>query len=131
HTLYAGAPAGTSPVWDLAVAGPELAREAAPVVTPGAARPHADWTPPEVRAELAGPGTAVPLDGFTRRAAVRGEGLVRIPLPHHVLAEARADLGDLRLLTDDGRQVPYVLRRRMGEAPFADLPVERVERGGD
>src|SRR5690606_27929609 len=44
---------------------------------------------------------------------------------------ARADLGDLRLLTDDGRQVPYVLRRRMGEAPFADLPVERVERGGD
>lgn len=131
HTLYGGAPAGTAPVWDLAAASPELARLPTEVIAPGEVRPHPGWIPPEVRAELAGPGTTVPLEGFRFRRPVRGEGLVRVPLPHDVLARTRADLGDLRLLTEDGRQVPYLLRRRGGEQALRDLPVERVERGGE
>lgn len=130
HTLYGGAPVGSSPVWDLSVAAPELVRGARALVRPGPVRDHTDWIPPEVRYELADPGPEVDSRDFSTRRPVQGEGLVRVLLPHEVLTSVRSDLGDLRLLTDDERQVPYLLRRA-GEQPYQDLVVQRTEHGSE
>jgi len=43
-------------------------------------------------------------------------GLVELPLPVEVLAKARSDLGDLRLASEGGLLVPYVLRTDRGQA---------------
>ena len=129
HTLYAGAPMGTSPLWDLAAATPELARVSVEVVEPSAPRANLAWVPPEVRANLVAPSTEIALDGFAWRRPVEGQGLMRIPLSDDVLAHSRANLSDLRLVTDDGLQVPYLLRRRGGEHAWEDLETTRTERG--
>lgn len=129
HQLYGGAPVGTSQAWDLAAAAPELAREAVSVVRPGPVSSNPDWMPPEVRANLVTPSTELDPSRFRWQHAVHGEGLRRIPLSDEVLAHARPDLSDLRLLTDDGRQVPYILQRRGGEHTWSDLKWTRTERG--
>lgn len=127
HTLYGGAPPGTSPPWDLQVAAPELARAASIVVAPGPVADNPAWVSPEARANLAAPGSELPTDRFAWRRPVEGTGLARIPLPVEVLSTARPDLGDLRLATDGGRQVPYVLRRRPSDTDL-EVEVRRLER---
>jgi len=129
HTLYAGARSGTSAQWDLAAATPELARLRVEVIEPGSPRANPDWVPPEVRANLVDPSTEIDLVGFAWTRPIVGQGLSRIPLSDDVLAHAKVDLADLRLVTDDGFQVPYLLRRRGGEHTWRDLVETRTERG--
>lgn len=130
HVLYAGARPGTSPRFDLAAGAPELARARPVVVEPAPIGPNPDWVPPEVRAELVAPGPEVAETGRASwERPIDGEGAVRIPLPADVLARSRPDLGDLRILSD-GRQVPYVLRRRPVDLPLAGVVPERTEVGG-
>lgn len=128
HVLCGGAAPGTTVVSDLTVAAPELGRMASDVVEPGDVRPNPDWVPEEVRANLASPGVELALSPFRYQRPVVGSGLVRIGLPNDVLTDARPDLGDLRLVSD-GRQIPYLLRRR-AEDPLVDgVTTERVEKG--
>ncbi len=129
HTLYAGAQAGTSPLWDLAAATPELARVQVSVIEPDGIHANPAWVPPEVRANLVNPSTEINLDRFSWRRPVEGTGLVRIPLSDDVLAHARYNLSDLRLVTEDARQIPYLLRRRGGEHAWENLEITRTERG--
>jgi hypothetical protein len=57
------------------------------------------------------------------------EGLVAVPLDAEVLSHARSDLADLRLVTPDGRQIPFLLRERPGEADLGEVAFERGEHG--
>ena len=41
-------------------------------------------------------------------------GLMRLELPDQTIAVARPDLGDLRLLDEHGREIPYILQRPKG-----------------
>lgn len=129
-TLLGGAEPGTTPTGDLDLALPELSRLARFHATPGAVSANPAWTPPEIRADLAVPSTVIDPAGMRWSHPVEGPaGLVRIPLPAEVLADARADRGDLRLLDSEGRQVPYLLRRRPLDRDLGALTFTRSEEG--
>jgi hypothetical protein len=61
------------------------------------------------------PGSAVDLARYSHRQRIEvppsSEGLAQLRLGAEELARLRADLGDLRLVDDDGRQLPYLLER--------------------
>ena len=85
----------------------ESAPSAAPVTTTGPAVP---------------PGAALAVDGFRFERAVPGgpAGLTALLLDAHVLANAPA-LASVRIVSQDGRQVPYLLES-LGEPLEVPLP---------
>jgi len=128
--LLGGADPHTTAVGDLQIALPELLRMASPPLSPGPVEDNPAWSPPELRARLAEPSTQIGLRGLTAVADVTGPaGLVRLNLPDAVVADARADLGDLRLVDGAGRQIPYLLRRRPLDRDLGPLDPARVEDG--
>lgn len=130
HKLYAGARIGTTSAWELQSAVSELFYVAETVVEVENVRANDAYRPPEVRGNLVGPGAEVSLRRMTSQHDIVGDpGLVRIPLSAEVLVGARSDLGDLRIIDPNGRQIPYLLRRRGGEHPLNDLTWERREDG--
>jgi hypothetical protein len=130
HRLCGGAPPGTTPVSDLAVAAAELAVMAGEKVTPGPIAANAEWRPPEQRAELASPGRPFEEETFRWRRAIEGRGLVRIALPDELLASLRPDLGDLRV-TSQGRLVPHLVRPLPTAPALQGVQMQREERGSD
>ncbi|MBT3219940.1 MAG: hypothetical protein HN348_12695, partial [Proteobacteria bacterium] len=128
HTLYGGAPMGTTPSWDLQAAAPELARLATQTVKTTEPVANPAYEPPEVQAQLVEPGVEIDLTDFQWSHPVPGFGLVRIPLPQEVLTGSRDDLGDLRLVTADKKQVPYILEEQAQEE-WQELTFTREERG--
>lgn len=74
---------------------------------------------------------------FAREADVYADraGLMSLPLPAEVLAECRADLGDLRLFDHRGDEVPYIVDTRFSRRAAVeserrvDAKVLNVERG--
>jgi len=62
---------------------------------------------------------------------VKNPQFVRITLPGWVLANAREDLLDLRLVNEDGTEVPYVLQRAEPTTHEDDVPVRILNRGID
>jgi hypothetical protein len=128
--LYGGAIDPTRPGAQLQFAAAELRRAAEERVEPGPVRDNPGYVPPEVRSEVAGPGRVLPLEGLTHARSLSGTGLVRVPLDAHVLTHARADLGDLRVVDDAGRQLPYILRRRPSAEGASALPFTRREIDG-
>lgn len=130
HRLYGGAPPGSAPPRDLQVAAYELASLATQVDAAGEVQPNPDYSPPEVSAGVVDPGPPLSTRGFRWTAPVTGgPGLVRIPLPEQVLVDASDGLGDLRLVDNELRQIPYFLRRRAAPNVWADLPMRRSEQG--
>jgi hypothetical protein len=130
HTLYAGAPRGTAPRWDVGEAR-ELVDAGAPRVAPDATERNPRFVPFEERAELVGPGADLEPTTFALERDVTGEGLVRIPLPPEVRATARPDLGDVRLVDRDRNQLPYLVRRANREQTLAPVTLEVDERRGE
>lgn len=128
HTLLAGAPRSTMAPSDLQFAGPELARLAGEPVQPGARLDNPAYVPPEERGGLVTPSQPLDLRDYTRAWPVQGAGLVRIALTDEVLANARPDLGDLRLIDAEGRQIPYLLQDDGTLHTWGSLPFERTER---
>lgn len=115
---------------DLAQAKVELIREtsgwteaASPVVPNPEYQLKADR---EGVAEVAAP---LPLVKWRWSRPIEGEGWVRIPLDRAVLAHARDDLGDLRVVDSEGRQVPSLLRRTGRETAWDTAPFTREETG--
>jgi hypothetical protein len=65
--------------------------------------------------EFRGPVTFSPAD--------RSAGLAELPLPPEVLDRSRPDLADLRVVGEDGKEIPYVI-----EAPASAIPGEAAAR---
>jgi len=129
-TLLGGAEPRTTPTGDLQLALPELSRLASATVSAGPVSANPAWSPPELRARLAEPSTSLDMTGLRWSQPVAGPvGLVRISLSAEVLADARVDQGDLRLVDALGHQVPYLLRRRPLDQDLGELQVERSEDG--
>lgn len=129
-TLLYGDAKRRAPSYDLEAARDELGRQSVPQVEPGPRGPNPDHVPREPVPEA--PTLAAPLD-LRRWGASRslwrppGATWVRWDLDAAVLAGARGDLGDLRIVLGD-RQVPYVLEEAPGEAR---LPLAPEPRQGD
>ncbi|MEQ1502095.1 MAG: hypothetical protein ABMB14_07680 [Myxococcota bacterium] len=130
HALCGGAAPGTTLLADLSIAGPELARLGGAAIQPGPVADNPAWVPPEIRSNLGTPGTPLDDVAFAWRRPVTGEGLVRIPVPPEVLAIARPDLGDLRLVAD-GRQIPFVAVQDPNDVAVDGVTLDRTERGSD
>jgi hypothetical protein len=130
HRLCGGAPPGTTPVSDLAVAAAELAVMAEERTLPGPITANPEWRPPELRTELASPGRPFEEESLRWRRELQGSGLVRLALPDELLASLRPDLGDLRV-TSQGRLVPHLLRPLPTAPALAGVQMERQERGPD
>jgi hypothetical protein len=133
YVLAAGAPAWTTPPSDLQTAVDALARQLHPVAaTVGPATANPDWVPPELADGLAAAAVPLPASAHPRWSSpVTGAaGLARMAVPRDVLAVAREDYGDLRLLDADRNQIPYVVRRVPGTNPWDGVTVVRSERPG-
>jgi hypothetical protein len=117
YTLLSGNAQAVAPRYDLAALAGDLQAAAATTVTPG---PRQDTPGYQPRASLAEPPlpdvplAGAPLDpaGWLCRKPVRltQPGVQELELDPAVLAGARADFADLRLLRA-GHQIPYVLER--------------------
>ena len=129
HTLLGGAQGSEGAT--LQFAARELLRAADTTVVPTDLRANPAFVPMEVRSQVAGPGRTIDLEGMRFQRSLEGQGLARVPLDAHVLTQARSDLGDLRVVDDEGRQLPYLLRRSVAVEGASDLPMERTERGED
>ncbi len=116
---------------DLATARVELLREAGlwtnaseyPVV------PNPSYQPKADREGVSNTAAALPLVKWRWSRDVVGEGWVRLPLDRSVLAHARPDLGDVRVVDAEGRQVPSLLRRTGRETAWETAPFTRDEVG--
>jgi hypothetical protein len=130
HTLYGGAPPGTAATSDLQFAAVELWRSGPSPATVGAPAANPGYTPPEAAGGLTEAGRELILRGYDWRQAIEGpEGLVRVTLDQHVLTHAERDLADLRVIDSEGRQIPYVVRRRAGGHRLDGLAFDRIEDG--
>ncbi len=129
HTLYAGGPPSRPPA-ELDFSALELAREAGPLIEPHTPVPNPHFVPPEERSGLTDPGAPFDARHFQWEREVRGApGLVRIALDDHVIDGTRPDLADLRLLDEEGRQIPYLTVAEPEQRRWGSLRFERVERG--
>ena len=104
---------------DLGFAALDLLMNADARVTAGPMAPNPDFDPRASREALDVPGTPVNLVRFKWSRQVEGEpGWVRLLLDRAVLAHAREDLGDLRLVDPAGNQIPFLLQRTGAELPW-------------
>jgi hypothetical protein len=78
---------------------------------------------------LAAAGAAAVAPSFEREIEVAAAGKVAVRLDRDVYEAARADLGDLRLVDEQGREVPYVIDRAFPGAPFVEVRPEVRNRG--
>jgi hypothetical protein len=108
-----GRRSATAPRYDLEASRRAAASAPAASATWGAARVAAGAAPAD--AGLAAPplGAALAADAFRYERALEttAAGLHQLPLDAAVLAHSH-DLADLRIVTPEGRQVPYLLERR-------------------
>jgi hypothetical protein len=126
-TLYYGNPATRRPVYDLEALRTRLAHVAdflPAALGPEAVNPH--FAPPAPLAFLATRGAAIDTAGWASARTLRIEGgddIYTLTLDPGDLGHLREDLADLRVVDDDGRQVPYVIEAR-DEA--ARVPLEQA-----
>ena len=108
--LYSGNRLAMAPRYDLAGLQSELQRSGGVSIVPGPLTRNPDYRAPVTLPEVDAAGTAIDLAGWGFRKQIAGvaAGVIRLELDAIVLARARDDLGDLRLV-QDGRQIPYVV----------------------
>ncbi len=128
HAVYGAATLPDS-AYDLAVALPELLRDAPPVVEVGSAGPNPAFVPVPTREEVDLPGPDLGLARFRYERDLQGAGWVRVALDRDVLARTRTDLGDVRVVDAAGRQIPFLLWNTGDEEPWEAGAFERTEEG--
>lgn len=129
HTLYGAAFEVSSP-YDLGVAAPELLKADPPLVEAGAASRNPLFVPTPTREGVDSAGPDLTLSRFHfERDIIGGPGWVRVPLGRAVLARTRPDLGDVRVVDSEDRQVPFLLWGTGVEVPWETGPFEREEKG--
>lgn len=119
-TLLVGNPEAPSPSYDLARFAAELTSGATAVDVGRLAPNPAYQTPPEPLAELNLLGAALDPGAWSERRAVvlGGAGVQQLELDLDVLARARIDFADLRLLSG-GNQLPYLIESPSLSREFA------------
>lgn len=99
----------------------------------GAVRPNPAFDPAPALGFAMRPGPEVDLGSYSHRMRLRApasaEGALRLRLPPEVLAAARADLGDLRVVDASGRQWPFLLEASAARREI-DLAIDPVKREG-
>lgn len=131
-TLQAGAAAGTGARHDLNLAIPELRRLAEVMATVGPPAANPAYRTPEDRSGLAGPGPELDLSAYTWRLPVDAPpGLTRIALPAEAITTGDPAYQDIRIVTEDGRQVPRVLQRSAADPDLGALTFTREEQRGE
>lgn len=110
--LHCGNAQAAAPRYDLAALTAGLRQAPAATAVAATLALNPDYRPPAVLADV--PLTGAPLDPAawsSRKAVTLPSGEIHeIELDLDVLARARADFGDLRLLSD-GAQIPYLVER--------------------
>lgn len=128
-TVLGGAPAGTRRPGDLEVAERELLRMEPAVAEVSTVADNPRFMPEEVRTGVALPGGELIPGEWGYARTIEGSGLVHIALPPEVIALARPDRGDLRVVDEDNRQVPFASRTRPTHRPHTPAWT-RSEEGG-
>ena len=131
-TLYYGNPATRAPLYDLAGLRERLAvAPALPAVGLGEEARNPAYVRPAPLAQVSPAGAPLEVRRWRHARAfdVPGVDLYTLTLSPEDLARARPDLGDLRVVDQQGRQVPYILEPRAAEARVT-LAVERDAAGG-
>ncbi|MDD2765471.1 MAG: DUF3999 family protein, partial [Opitutaceae bacterium] len=136
HTLYLGNPKAAAPRYDVGA----LTGESRPMpparLIPGPLGPNPDFLPGEPLPEIPALGTALDVASWAFRKPVRlgAAGVQQLELDAAVLARARRDCADLRLMSG-GRQVPFVIERTsltraiaVGATPVPDPKQPRLSR---
>ncbi len=123
YVLLTGNAHASRPAYDLAEFSAEFTRLPGSPVALTTARPNPDYQKKDTLADA--PLLAAPLDlaawKFHRPIAIAVAGAQELELDLAVLAHARSDLGDLRLMRD-GHQVPYLLERTSALRPISLAP---------
>lgn len=127
-SLYVGGTGGGSST-DLAFAGGDLVSLVSTQVGGLTFGDNPAYLPRETREGVDAPGAVLPLVKWRLSRAVQGAGWLRIPLDRDVLAHARSDLADVRLVDAEDRQVPFVLRNTGREALWPKAEFTREEEG--
>jgi hypothetical protein len=126
--LYVGGEAvGAST--DLAFAGGDLVNLASTRVTDLAVVDNPDFVATETREGLDTPGAVLPVVKWRWSRSIEGSGWVRIPLGREVLAHARSDALDVRIVDAADRAVPFVMRNTGRESAWPETPFSREEEG--
>ncbi|MFZ5482279.1 MAG: hypothetical protein ACOZNI_36295 [Myxococcota bacterium] len=129
HVLYAGTTEPLEP-YDLGMAAPALLRVAPPPSVAGPPSPNPAFLPRATREGVDAPGPLVNFARFRWTRPIEGPpGWARLRLDADVLAHARPDLADLRVVDAAGAQIPYVTRATGWEAPLELGAMERTEDG--
>ncbi len=114
HFLYAGNSQCPAPRYDLSGLAAQLKNAQTATLAPGLVAPNPEYHPPETLPGLRETGASLDTHPWRFRKAVQSvrPGPQQVELDLDVLAHARPDLGDLRLVRD-GKQVPYLIERTM------------------
>lgn len=130
HTLYFG---GTEPdsASDVAIAADEIARVATRYEGgPLSLVPNPDYVPRPTREGLDGIAAPVNLALWKwERPIVAEPGWTKVLIDGPVLLHAQPDLADLRVVDQDGRNVPYDLRPAAAEVEIPLGEMKRTENG--
>jgi hypothetical protein len=112
HVLYAGNNQCPAPQYDLGGLGAQLKTAPASALVPGRLAPNPNYHAPETLPGLAETGAALDTRPWRFRKPVRigRPGPQQLELDLDILAHARPDLSDLRLMRN-GNQVPYLVQR--------------------
>ena len=112
HLLYAGNSQCPSARYDLGGLAAQLKNAQTATIAPGRLTPNPDYRPPEVLPGLSETGAALDTSPWRYRKPMQSvrPGPQQVELDLDVLAHARQDLADLRLVRE-GKQVPYLLER--------------------
>ncbi len=131
YELRVGNAQAPTPAYDLAPLGASLDRLPVAAIQPGPPVPDPQYQPSQPLADLLISGGPLDPAPWTRRKPVMfsAPGVQQLELDLDVLAGARPDFADLRLLGED-RQIPYVLERTaMSRAlPLTAVPDSEAKR---
>ena len=110
-SLFTGNPAAKAPTYDVAALANDLRSAASIPATITLLEPNPTFNKAATQPETGLSGATLDLTGWSYRKAVTlpGNGVSQIELDLDVLAHARDELGDLRLV-QGGRQVPFLLQ---------------------
>jgi hypothetical protein len=128
HLLFTGNPKAATPRYDVGA----LTGEARPVpllrLSPGPVGKNPGFHPSEPLPEIPALGAPLDISAWAWRKPVQlgAAGVQQLELDPAVLACARRDLSDLRLMSD-GRQVPFVVERTSLLRPLAVIAAPAPE----
>jgi hypothetical protein len=122
HVLYAGNSQCPPPRYDLSGLASQLKNAQTATLTPGIVVPNPEYHPPDTLPGLTETGASLDPRPWRFRKAVQSAqpGPQQVELDLDILAHARPDLGDLRLVRD-GKQVPYLIERTMITRSLASI----------